>query len=314
MNAPDFSRYDPTLSDAITNALANIGAALERLMPLSGPFVRDWLKYLAGTNEPADYYHQVPISPMFWFPWFLEKALHPNPDSSFQSDLVYSTINGYYYIRLIDNLTDHHATVELSLLPALGFFHTQFHLPYQKYFVADHPFWNFFATVWFHSADVTMMDAKMVEQDQTQFRQIAAQKICAIKIPLAAVCYQYGQPALIAPWAQFVDSFGGWHQMYSDLFHWHEDASQATETFFLSEARRRKLAHESVADWVIREGFQWGLDCLNEWMTEVQTQAHKLDNADLLHYLNYRQTTARAAGAEVIAALQSASKLSSLLF
>src|SRR5712691_8697082 len=102
MNSPDFSRYDPILSLAITDAVSKICAALERWMPLSGPQVSDWLKYLAGTDEPADYYHHVPISPMFWFPWFLEKTLHPNPDSTLQSDLVYSTINGYYYIRLID--------------------------------------------------------------------------------------------------------------------------------------------------------------------------------------------------------------------
>jgi hypothetical protein len=86
-------------------------------------------------------------------------------------------------------------------------------------------------------------------------------------------------------------------------------------TYFLSEARRRKHASQTLADWVVREGFQWGLSCLEEWMADVQAQALKLDSADLLsYYLNYRQTTARATGAEVMEALQAALKISSILF
>lgn len=313
MKPLDFSQYDPTLQYAITDAVGRIERALATQMPLSKSYVRDWLTYLSGTDNPADYYHRVSISPMFWFPWFLEKMLNSDFTSPLQPDLVYSTINGYYYIRLIDNLSDHHATVELEILPSLGFFHTQFQMPYQKYFVHDHPFWDFFRDVWFHSADVTILDTKSVEQNQSQFRQIASQKICAIKIPLAAVAYRYGHPELIPPWAQLVDRFGCWHQMHSDIFHWHEDLSEGVATFFLSEAHRRKLADESPTDWVLREGFQWGLELLDEWMAEIQALAPALGNEELKQYLTYRQSNTRKAGREVIKALNSASKISSLL-
>lgn len=313
MKPSDFSRYDPILERAITDSVHRLELTLIQKLPLSKSYISDWLKYLSGTEDPADYYRHVPISPMFWFPWFLERALTQTPHPNLQADLVDSTVNGYYYIRLIDNLADHHATVEMELLPTLGFFHTQFQLPYQKYFDYVHPFWEFFSTTWFHSADVTIMDTRSGQPDETQFMEIAAQKICAIKIPLAAVAYFYDHHELIQPWSQLVDDFGCWHQMYSDLFHWHEDLSQGVITYFLSEAQKRKTSNESVADWVLREGFQWGLGVLDNWMTNVQSQARQLENAELTHYLSYRRAGARKSGQEILSALHSASKISSLL-
>ncbi len=313
MKAPDFSRYHPTLERAITSAVHRLEQTLDQHLPLSKSFLKDWLKYLSGTKDAADYYRHMPISPMFWFPWFLEKSFTKTPIPALQADLVESTVNGYYYIRLIDNLTDHHATVELELLPALGIFHTQFQQPYQKYFDHAHPFWEFFRATWFHSADVTIMDTKSVQPDQKQFIERAAQKICAIKIPLAAVAYVYDRPEDIQPWSQLVDDFGRWHQMNSDLFHWHEDLSQEVPTYFLFEAQSRKTTGESPADWVLREGFQWGLNLLEVWMAGVLEQARKLNNQDLIEYLLYRQAASRKAGQEVLTALPSASMLRSFL-
>jgi len=314
MKSFNFTRYEPVLQQSIDEAFGRIEAALAHQLPLSQPYIRGWLKQLSGTDHPADYFRRAPNSPILWFPRFLEKRLNQDPVSPIQNDLIYSTINGYYYIRLIDNLMDHEATSELEILPALGFFHTQFQIPYQKYFVHDHPFWDHFQQVWFHSADVTILDTKSAEQNQNQFDQIASQKICAIKIPLTAVAYYYGTPELILPWSQFVDRFGRWHQMQNDLFHWYEDLAQGIPTFFLAEANRRKLQEESLPDWVLREGFLWGLDLLDEWMTEMQRQTLELRSSELDQYLGYCQMRTRKAGPEVVKALYSASKIKSLLF
>jgi hypothetical protein len=311
MKLHDFSRYDPVLEQAIAGAVSRIETTLTTQIPLSRLYVLNWLRFLSGSDDLADYYRNVPISPMFWFPRFLEQSL--NRDSSpLQPDLVYSTINGYYYIRLIDNLMDRHATTELDILPALGFFHTQFQTPYQRYFPYHHPFWDFFKTVWFHSADVTIMDAKSLDHDQQQFFEIASKKICAIKIPLAAVAHHYGHPELIEPWSQFVDSFGRWHQMHSDVFHWHEDLAQEVETSFLWSAHQHKSADESITDWILREGFQWGLNILDNWMNETQELARNLKSSDLMQYIMHRRRMTQRAGQKVTKALQSAKKISSL--
>lgn len=306
------SPYDPGLSRAIHAGVARICSELERAMPLVGEQVLAWMKQLGGTEQPADYYHHPRGSFMFLFPWYLEKTLDPNPDPSFQSDLVYSTINGYYFIRLIDNLTDGHGQVERKLVPALGFFHTQFQMGYQVHFPAGHPFWDFFRHVWFHSADVTTKDLQLLEIDRAEFVHIAAQKTCAVKLPLAALCYHYQRPEQLTPWSQFVDVFGCWHQMCNDLFHWHEDWSLHTATYFLSEAQRRKRSTESIADWVIEGGFEWGLQLLDAWMAELQQLAVSL-STDLVNHLNYRQALLLTEREEFVELLHLAKKLDGLL-
>jgi hypothetical protein len=313
MKTGDFSQYDPSLRHAIKTSVARICAELEQSMPLTAAQVGEWMKQLAGSVDPSDYYLRASASPMFLFPWYLEQTLRPNPEPSFQADLVDSTVNGYYYIRLIDNLTDGHATVELKLLPLLGFFHTRFQLPYQKYFEHGHAFWDLFARVWFHSADVTMSDLNLASIEPDSFMQVVAQKTCAVKIPLAAVCYKYQRLDRIAPWSRFMNVFGCWQQMLNDLLHWNEDLSLGATTYFLSEARRRKRSTDSITDWAIREGFQWGLGVLDQWMTEAQGLARDLDSLQLSGYLMYRKALLGRQGKHTLEALQLASKLGDLV-
>lgn len=207
---------------------------------------------------------------------------------------------------------DGNATVELNLLPALGLFHTQFQTPYQRYFEHDHPFWELFTSVWFTSADVTMVDASLTEVDRTQFMQVAAQKTCAVKIPMAAVCYRYEQPGLITPWAEFVELFGCWHQMRNDLFDWRRDLRNQARTYFLSEAERRKRPAETVAEWVVRDGFAWGLNNLEAWMSELKALARDLKSPELGAYLDLRDTMMGKQKEEVMDGLQNVAKLFAL--
>jgi hypothetical protein len=280
--------YDPSLSKLITAAMARLQADLAQSAPFMAGPVSAWMKHLAGAGEPADYFQHPLAFPALLLPWWLEQSLTPSSSLLFQADLAYSTINGYYAIRLMDNLMDGQATVELNLLPALHFFETQFQAAYRPYFAGDHPFWTYFAAIWFHSADVTMHDAALSDIDLAQFEQIAAQKTCAAKIPLAAVCYRYNSPQLIEAWANLVDGLGGWHQFLNDLFDWQRDDRRGGCTYFLSQAARQRRPDESVAGWVIREGFEWGIGQLQGWMAALKKQAARLDSPPLLAYLETR--------------------------
>jgi hypothetical protein len=191
--ADDFRAYRPPMRRALTAAVAGLREGLRRSMPLSAAQIDAWLVYLARSPEPADYFLRRPGSPMFLFPWFVERSIHPRPDTALQASLIASTVSGYYYIRLIDNLTDRQDTVELGLLPALGFFHTHFQFPYQRRFPADHAFWEDFAATWLRSADVTVRDLALGEIDRAAFEQVSSQKTCAVKIPVAAVCHSHGR-------------------------------------------------------------------------------------------------------------------------
>jgi hypothetical protein len=281
--------YDPQLSHSITTAILRLQTEMEQAAPFMAGRVSNWMRELSGTAQPEDYFKHPLAFPSLLLPWWLEQTLQPEPDLSFQTELVYSTINGYYYIRLIDNLMDGQATVEFKLLPATAFFHTQFQAVYQRYFAANHSFWNFFSTHWFSSAEAAMKDASLADIDETQFRQVAAKKVCAGKIPLAAVCCRHERPDLIEPWSHFFDLLGCWHQMFNDLFDWHTDLERQNRTYFLSEAERRKDPDEPIAAWVVREGFEWGIETLQTWMVELRAMAPQLQNPNLAAYLNQRE-------------------------
>lgn len=287
--APDFQALMEDELDAL------LVAAIERLrreMQAAAPFmagrVWPWLIERAHSPQPADYFRNPLGFPLLRLPWWLAKTLAAEPALPFHSDLVYSTINGYYFIRLLDNVMDGHATVETQLLPAAGFFHTQFQSMYQRYFPSEHPFWITFASAWFHAADVTVRDASLKDVDEAAFREIASQKVSAVKIPLAAVGHYHGNVERVEAWWRFADRLGGWHQMWNDVFDWNKDLTYGTRSYFLCEAERRKRAGESIAAWVVREGLAWGVALLHAWLDELKALAAPLDSPELAKYLALR--------------------------
>ncbi len=305
--------YDPELGRVISAAFANVHENLEKAGDFLARQVLGWFEAMSGAH-PSEEVYKHPLSyPMLLFPWWAEKSLRQVPDPALQTDLVYSTVNGYYAIRMIDNLMDGHPTIELQILPALNFFYTEFQRPYQHYFAPEHPFWDYFTATWFASAEVAIKDAHVETIDHDHFVQVTAQKTCAVKIPIAAVCYRYERPDIISLWAQLVDLFGCWHQMYNDLFDWRKDSELQTCTYFLSEAERRKAPAESVADWVIREGFAWGIETLAAWMVQLKAMSDELYNPDVLAYLDAREALLSGKQKEVSAGLQSAAQLLTLL-
>ena len=60
-------------------------------------------------------------------------------------------------------------------------------------------------------------------------------------------------------------------------------------TFFLSEARRRKYPDESVTEWVIREGFEWSMETLETWMSDLKSFASDLENPAVVEHLSMRE-------------------------
>jgi hypothetical protein len=154
-----------------------------------------------------------------------------------------------------------------------------------------------------------MHDASLQGSNEALFRQVAAQKVCAARIPVAAVCYRNERPDLIGAWFPVVDLLGCWHQMLNDLLDWRKDMGHHNQTYFLSEAGRRKAEDEPVAAWVIREGFAWGCDLLHAWMAELKERAQHLPSADLLAYLEARDALFSEREAQIQAGFQNVARL-----
>ena len=304
--------YPTPLTQIIETESRRLEADLQKAFPAMAPSVLAWLHHLAGDKALTDYFSHPLAFPSLLLPWWVERSLRPEPDLDFQTGLAYSTMNGYYYIRLIDNLMDGHATVELKLLPALNFFHTRFQAVYQPYFPAEHAFWSLFQAVWFRSGEAAMMDATLDVIDEAAFGRVAAQKTCAAKIPVAAVCFRNQRPDLIEAWSDLIDLLGAWHQFFNDLFDWPKDSQNRTVTYFLSEAGRRRPAEETLVSWVAREGFDWGLETLAAWLTTLKVQAEAVNSPDLLAYLDLRQTRLLEQADEIKVGLQAVAKLAKL--
>jgi hypothetical protein len=281
---------DELLGTIIGEALERIRANLERGTPYMAQRLLAWMESLWPGHQLEEYWTHPVGFPLLLAPWWLEQALRQKHDESFQLDLIYSSINMYYHIRLVDNLMDRDVPTDLTLLSALDFFHTEFQRSYHRHFAYEHPFWDYFSSVWFHSAEVTMLDGSMPRFDLTQFEEIAGQKTCAAKIPLAAICYKYNRIDLLPVWSRFLERYGWWSQMLNDTFDWLKDSKNNTGTFFLSEAQRRKYPDESVVEWVIREGFEWSMELLETWMSDLRALANDLENPAVVEHLNIRET------------------------
>ena len=305
--------YEPALETIIDAAFDRLHATLRTAGPTIAERVHAWMESMGGIARQQEGYTHPLSYPMLLFSWWAEKALHDPPDAGRQTDLVYSTINGYYAIRLIDNLMDGHGTLELELLPALHVFSSEFQSVYHDDFARDHAFRDLFRAIWYHSAEVTLRDAGAGEIDRDHFMQVTARKTEAVKIPIAAACYDHGRPEVCGAWFEFVDLFGCWHQMFNDLFDWRKDLELGTRTFFLSEARRRSKPGEEVIQWVARAGFGWAMQTLEEWMAELKEQARTLGSPDLLAYLQLRDQMLRDKQDELAPGLDAANRLFHIL-
>jgi hypothetical protein len=296
---------DPTLFRMATWAERRLHAELEDLAPFMAEQVSAWIEELFGGASLGEAFTRPSAFPILPLPRWVEESFDA-PDERRQAELAYSSMGGYLYIRLIDNLMDADAPGDPRLLPALNFLSTVFTRPYQEWFARSDPFWDHFERIWIGTAEVTMQDARLAEVDLDLFRTVSARKTGAAKIPVTAICHLHDRLEHLPRWEEFVDAFGVWHQFQNDLQSWQRDLAAGATTYLLSEARRRRVPGEPVAGWLIREGLGWAMDILQDWMTDLMELSGPLGSPGLGAYLTLRQemlavqTKAVRSGAEAV--------------
>lgn len=288
----------------LDSAIARISAELMETAPYLGTQVRLWMRNLSASGNEADYFDQPRIFPTLLLPWWMTQANNASPDLDFHRDLVYSSINGYYFIRLLDNLMDGHSSGDLKLLPAAAFFHTEFTRVYQQYFSPDHPFWLLFRKAWMRANEATARGACTTEFGPDEFSAITVAKIAAADIPLAAAAYHMERPDLLPLWLEFCERLARWFQMMDDLFDWRRDLRAGHGSYLLSEARRRKESQESLEEWMLREGVDWGMDQLQSGLRELGARVCALHSDDAERFLLERGQRLEQDRAELSAGLK----------
>ena len=281
--------HDDQLQKLVSDTCARIQAELTRHAPFLAEQVRGWMAQLSATGLAPDYFLQPRMFPLLRLPLWAARSFTADPDSEFLADVIYSTVNGYYYIRLLDNLMDDHGTIELKILPATAFFHTEFQATYQKYFEAAHPFWEVFRSAWFSASDAVTHEFDLERIRQAEFERITAAKLAGARIPLAAVGFRYGTGQGMQRWENFTLALARWSQMEDDLFDWHHDLRHGKTSYFLTEANRCK-GFDTVDGWVIREGFRQWIEILQRELSALRDLVPPLNSADVASYLDLRES------------------------
>lgn len=299
--------YPFELLRCVDRALLRLDENVRALSPPLFDAMREWTCRIAGGSRERYLTHPEAF-PLLLLPWWVEESLRGRVDTELQQDLVYSSVAGYYFIRLIDNAMDEDRAAEIELLPMLAFWHAEFHGVYTRWFSPDQPFWAFFRRQWILSAEASMVDARLAQITEQDFRAVSSKKVSAGKIPMAAVCMLHGAD-LPDAWERAFDLLGYFHQMNNDLWGWQRDLDAGIRTFFLSEAERRRARDEAVIAWVMREGVAWGCTVLRDCLTELGHLADSLASEGFVTYVQARQARLDRCMADIAPGLESVTRL-----
>jgi len=286
--------YPPALSAIIGRASDRVYARLASLPAYLAQRSRAWLDtFTQGHSLGAAL--QAPQSfPLVLPVWWAEESFaaaagHPGPDVGFQEDLVYSSLQAYLFVRLLDDVMDADADADPKLLPLAGVLHQEFQSTLARWFPEASPFWTFFRRLWDESASVTVQDADAASLTEAEFLAISGRKCLGAAIQVGAVCFHYGRTDVLEPWTHLVEALSVWHQFGHDLFDWKKDQEAGLATFYLAEADRQRAEGESVDGWVYRQGFAWGRGYRNALTQGLRDRAADLGSPGLVAYLDGRQ-------------------------
>lgn len=248
-----------------------------------------WIQGLSKQGPPEGYFLHPHAFPTLFFPHWVKEGCGFAHDGGLHRDLTYSSISGYYFIRLIDDVMDQHPERKTNLLPLLGFFHERFQSIYCGYFPHSHPFWDYFKKQWTLSAEASVRDSHFRHIDEEAFSGVSSKKVCAGKIPMVAVCMRNGRANLPPLWDQAFDELSAFHQFHNDFFDFQRDAGLGIQTHFLFHAERHKKDGESLESWVLREGFEWGADAMKTKLARLRSIASSSQSPSFERYLEERE-------------------------
>jgi hypothetical protein len=275
-------KSDPFLEQFVSNALQRLEANLTAALPRTAPQLREFLQ---GVPTSLEHVFSLRAFPHVILPYWLSPTRERVVDAEFQTDVIYSSISGYYSIRLCDNIADNDCPSELrKLAPCSLYFDSESITPYMKHFPMTHEFWNFFSEFLARQVEASAADSLLDDVDEETFSSLSSKKFTGTKIPISAVRLRYqGSEGSFEQCLQFVDCLGNFAQFHNDFFDWNHDPQYGITTYITSEAKRRAPG-ESATTWFLREGFDWGVAELKMRFNNVKNFACALENEEILDW------------------------------
>lgn len=292
---------EPPLDIVVADAVDALFAEAVARMPKVGPDLVEWCRALAGGASPDRYFlHAKAFPAVHLGDWALEAT--GGADSALRRDIVRSTVAGYYFVRMVDDVTDDGCSSATRLLPTAGFLHHAFERPYRSWFPHDHPFWSGFADLWARSSEASAVDLSLDAIDETRFVEISAKKVIGALIPVSAVFHARGAADVPAQWTALVELIARYHQLSNDLAGWQADLAAGRNTWFLSRGRVSNAV--TILDWWIDEGLAWAQEQRSAWLRELATQAASSGSPGILTWVRQRAEDDRATDDVVQAGLR----------
>ena len=275
------------MADPVHRAETDLRTRLTDVFGADPPVVQ-WLNTRFDGHGLADVFLAPGAYPVVRMPWWATgDGLSPDDRAA----LAYSSIAGYLFVRIIDDVADGDHLVPAAVLPALGFFHSEFTGVFRRWFRPDHPFWRSFEGWWFATAAATADDLTAGPVDREAFERSAGRKTNAAVIPIAAALHREGRPDAIAAWERCVVAFGRWHQFQNDLEGLAGDQAAGATTWIISTARSQAPPGMSPRAWAWTVGLDWVIDQFDSYADEVLDAAGALGSEDLDAYLEARFST-----------------------
>jgi hypothetical protein len=280
-------KSDPVLEEFVSNALLRFEANLNAALPRTAPQLR---RYLQGVPAWPEHVFAVRNYPHFLLPYWFSPSANRIADVEFQTDLIYSSLNGYYSVRLCDNIADNDSPPELrKLAPCILYFACEAIRPYRKHFSATDEFWHSLDTFLALQAEASAADSFLKDVGTETFASLSSRKFTGTKIPMSAVHCRY--PALkrsFEQWLLFVDCLSNFAQFNNDFFDWRHDSIYGIVTYISSEWRRQAPG-ASITEWFLREGFDWGVGELKLRFENVRLRGEELGNEAVVAWLIARR-------------------------
>jgi hypothetical protein len=275
---------------------------------------RDVLRSLPDTSARIFAWRPITVLTSMWLsaegvpfahlPFWVAPPEAATDDAEFLCDVTYSTINGFCFIRLLDDVADADRPDEVrKLLPACGVFHNRFQAAYVKYFPYGHKFWSLFDAAWNAQAEYSIIDAHLADIGSSEFTSVSARKTSAGIIPVVASALRYGVPEAIEPWSEFVREVGALQQLTNDYLGCERDLKFGVNTYVLSEYRRGRSEPETLRAWLARQGHAWACAELEDCTSRVGSVAKELGSLEALEWADQRAAALRKRLAEAGAKL-----------
>jgi hypothetical protein len=286
---------EPTFDGLVRDSAARLLRRLNRTMPSAAALFRRWLLELLDGSPLSKLLLWRDRFPMLQLPLWVDASLARRPAFQLYRDLTYSTISGYLFIRLVDELMDANRPTDVRLLSGAGFLHWEFHQAYVEHVPSRSPFWARCRRLWYQSGEAIALESQLSSINRRIFTRIAEGKLGPALIPVIAICLSRRRPRAIQGWMTTVRHLSRFEQLLDDTLDFHEDLHRGAATYMLSTYRRRRRRGELPVSWYFRDGMPWSFRRLFDELRRLKQRAerqkcvglqvHLARRADLLRQL-----------------------------